>query len=181
MTGVARMAPGFHWLPIVALLLAVNLPLTACSQPAGNMPKGEKKMSAQQGQTVYYDVALFSYQERPIFDVFLNGKYIGVAAGQPHRGEANGLMTGVPVKLGPQVVTWRLDGVDANHVPFKDNGNTVKAVNIPELNSVDPQFRYLGVHIYPDNTVELIPERYWPDKTEKGEAINRAWEQKHGQ
>lgn len=133
-------------------------------------------MADQKKQIAYFDVALFSYLERHIFDVFLNGKDIGLAAGQPHRGEANGLMTGVKVAVGEQTVTWRLGGPKG----MPGNGDTVKAVNLPELKSVDPQFRYLGVHIYPDNTVEIIPERYWPEKTAKGEAINRAWELKHG-
>jgi len=154
---------------VTALVVVLCLPLQACSQPTGTSLKDEKKMNTQQGQVVYLDVALFAYLERPIFDVMLNGKDIGVGGGQPQRG-SGGLMTGVPIKLGPQVMTWRDAG----------NGNTSKAANIPKLDSVDPQLRYLGVHIYPDNTVELIPERFWPEKSEKGEAINRAWELKHG-
>jgi hypothetical protein len=34
--------------------------------------------------------------------------------------------------------------------------------------------------IYPDNTLELLPGRYWPERTERGKAINRDWMQKHG-
>lgn len=151
------------------MLLVACMPLMACSQSPGNTTKSEKKMNGQAGQTVYFDVALFAYLERPIFDVLLNGIDIGVGGGQPQRGNG-GLMTGVPVKLGPQTITWR----DAS------TGKTYAAANIPELKPSPSEFRYLGVHIYPDNTVELIPERFWPEKTPKGEAINRAWEQKHG-
>ncbi len=43
-------------------------------------------------------------------------------------------------------------------------------------NRPDPKFTYLGVHIYPDSTVELIPEEFWPEKTEKGKEINKKWE-----
>ena len=89
-------------------------------------------------------------------------------------------MTGVAVPLGPQVITWRLDGVDDSGKPYKDNGATVKAINQPVLSRPDSKTQYLGVHIYPDNTVEVIPERFWPEKTEKGEAISRTWEKKHG-
>lgn len=66
------------------------------------------------------------------------------------------------------------------HPTRQGNGDTVKAVNIPILNAPDPKLRYMGVHIYPDNTVEVIPEAYWPEKTEKGLEINRQWEMKHG-
>ena len=122
-----------------------------------------------------FDVALHSYLDRPIFDVCLNGKDIGVASGQPHRG-AGGLMAGVAVPLGPQLVTWRLDGPEGT----PRNGETVAAKNQPVLDNVNSDLHYLGVHIYPDDTVEIIPEMYWPDKTEKGLAINAEWERKNG-
>lgn len=166
-----------RWAPLlVALMIAACMPMSACSQSADTTVNEARKMSAEKKQIAYFDVALFSYLDRPIFDVYLNGRDIGLAAGQPHSGEANGLMTGVEVKLGEQKITWRLGGPKG----MIGNGDTVKAKNTPILTNVDPNFRYLGVHIYPDNTVEIIPERYWPEKTEKGEAINRAWELKHG-
>ncbi len=149
--------------------------LAACSQQIDSKSNQGKKMTAK-NDVVYFDVALFSYLDRPIFDVYLNGRDIGVAAGQPHRGEANGLMTGVAVPLGPQVITWRLGGPEG----MPGNGDTVKAINQPVLSRPDSKIHYLGVHIYPDNTVELIPERFWPEKTEKGQEINRQWELKHG-
>jgi len=154
-------------LPIVIVLL----PMLACSQPTGSIFKTGKTENTQQGQVMYLDVAGHDYLERPIFDIRLNGIEIG---------SGGALMTGVPIKLGPQVITWRLDGADAEGVPFKDNGNAVKAANTPDLKLLDPQFRYLGVHIYPDSTVEVIPERFWPEKTERGEAIIRSRGGEHG-
>lgn len=151
----------------IALLCVTAL--NACSQPAEPQMTQGKKMTAK-NDVVYFDVALFSYLDRPIFDVYLSGRDIGVAAGQPHRGEANGLMTGVAVPLGTQIITWRDAGT----------GEKFKATNTPVLKSINSEMRYLGVHIYPDNTVEVIPERFWPEKTEKGQEINRQWELKHG-
>lgn len=133
-------------------------------------------MSSDKKDVVYFDVNLKSYLDRPVFDVYLNGVDIGVAGGPPHGGNG-GLMTGVAVPLGPQVVTWRLDGPEG----MKGNGDTVKAANQPVLTRPDPNLTYLGVHIYPDNTVELIPEPYWPEASARGEVINRSWEKKHGQ
>lgn len=148
--------------------------MAACQRAEPIATKGHA-MSEGRKDVVYFDVTLFSYLDRPIFDVYLNGKDIGVASGQPHRGRG-GLMTGVAVPLGPQVVTWRLDGPKG----MPGNGDTVKAINQPVLARPDRKLTYLGVHIYPDNTIELVPEPFWPEKTERGQAINRAWELKHG-
>lgn len=151
-----------------ASLLALAL-LTSCVQQADSLPAQGKTMNDAKKNVAYFDVALHSYLDRPIFDVYLNGVDIGVAAGQPHRG-AGGLMTGVAVQLGPQVISWRDAGT----------GNTFKAKNQPILSRPDHKMSYLGVHIYPDNTVEVIPEPFWPEKTPCGLEINRQWELKHG-
>jgi len=152
---------------LLLLTVIVVLPILACSQSAGSDLTDEKKLNTPQGQVVYLDVAGHDYLERPIFDIRLNGIEIG---------SGGALMTGVSIKLGPQVISWRLGGPKG----MPGNGDTVKATNIPELKSVDSQFHYLGVHIYPDSTVEVIPERFWPEKTERGEAIIRSRGGEHG-
>lgn len=157
-----------------ASLLVLAL-LTSCVQQTDSLPAQGKTMNDAKKNVAYFDVALHSYLDRPIFDVYLNGVDIGVAAGQPHRG-AGGLMTGVAVQLGPQVISWRLGGPEG----MPGNGDTVKAKNQPLLTQPDPKKSYLGVHIYPDNTVEVIPEPFWPEKTPRGLEINRQWELKHG-
>lgn len=126
-------------------------------------------MSNKNSQVVYFDVGLKSYLERPIFDVVVNGRDIGVAGGQPHGGPG-GLMTGVSFLLGPQSISWRDGGTGAK----------TKAINQPVLTVDATKHRYLGVHIYPDNTVELVPEDGWPEQTARGEEINRQWKAKHG-
>ena len=162
------MRPHRRWhLPFV-LVGSIAL-LTACMQQNDSLPTQGKKMTESKKNVAYFDVALHSYLDRPIFDVYLNGVDIGVAAGQPHRG-AGGLMTGVAVKLGSQIISWRDAGT----------GETFKAKNEPTLLATDPKKNYLGVHIYPDYTVEIIPEPYWPEKTPRGLEINRRWELKHG-
>lgn len=153
--------------------------LTACSQPPDLKNSQGKKMTEAKKEIVYFDVSMLSYYERPIFDVKLNGVDIG-AAGEPPHGDHGGIIIGVTVPLGPQVITWRLDGVDKNGKPFKNNGDIVKALNQPILSSPDPKAHYLGVHIYPDNTVEITQERFWPTNTEKGNAFIQAWEMKRG-
>lgn len=70
-------------------------------------------------------------------------------------------MTGVEVPLGPQVVTWRDAGT----------GERFAASNRPVLARPDPKMRYLGVHIYPDNSVDIVPEMFWPERTERGQTF----------
>ena len=127
-------------------------------------------MQTENKDVVYFDVSANSYYGRPIFDIMLNGVEVGVGGG--------GLMTGVAVPLGPQVITWRLDGPEG----MPGNGDTVKAVNQPVLVRPDNKLAYLGVHIYPDNTVELVSSEFWPERTDRGQAIiDQAQERKNGQ
>ena len=124
----------------------------------------------QDGKEIaYFSVSAISYIERPIFAVKLNGIEVGAGGGS--------VMAGVAVPLGLQSLTWRLGGPEG----MPGNGDTVRAINQPELMRQDSTMRYLGVHIYPDNTVEVIPAPYWPEKTERGEKILREQESKHGQ
>ena len=163
----------------IALATVFASGLSACQPTPTTPPSKGSTMNADKKEVVHFDVMLVSYLERPIFDVYLNGQDIGVFGvlgdGPYHGGGA--LMTGVAVPLGPQVVTWRLGGPEG----MPGNGDTVKSANQPVLQRPDPKLTYLGVHIYPDNTVELVPEPYWPEKTARGEEINRQWEKKHGQ
>lgn len=141
--------------------------LTACMQQTDSSAQG-KNMNESRKDVVYFDVVLFSYLDRPIFDVYLNGTDIGVAG--PFGG-GGGLMTGVAVKLGPQVISWRDAGT----------GNTYKAKNQPTLTRPDPKMGYMGVYIYPDNTVEIQPSQYWPETTERGNTLYQEWKKHHGE
>lgn len=145
--------------------------LAACKPTAPQSTEGEA-MNRDKKDVVYFDVSLFSYLDRPIFDVYLNRVDIGVAG--PFSGgigAAGGLMTGVAVPIGAQVVTWRDAG----------SGEKFMATNLMVLNRPDPKLTYLGVHIYPDNTVELIPDTAWPETSEKGNKLSLEWRKKHGQ
>lgn len=118
--------------------------------------------------TVTLDVVLFSYLDRAIFDVILNKTDIGVAGPWPYSGR--GSMSGVQMPLGPLKVTWR----------FGDTGETVVAKNQPELKDVPRAAVFLGVHIYGDNTVELVPSQHFPEMSERGKDFDRQWEKKNG-
>ena len=77
------------------------------------------------------------------------------------------MVTGVAFELVPKKVSWRLDGPAGT----RRNGETVFNKNPLRLDAVVPKARYLGVHIYPDDTVELITSVSLPDKTKRGIAM----------
>jgi hypothetical protein len=56
-----------------------------------------------------------------------------------------------PLALGVQHVTWRLDGPEGT----PRNGETVAAKNSPVLKDVPTGVKWLALHIYPDDTVEI--------------------------
>lgn len=120
-------------------------------------------------EIAYFSVSANNYIGRPLVEIKLNGVDVGGGGGS--------VITGVPVPLGQQVVTWQLGGPEG----MAGNGDTVQAINQPVLARPGPEMRYLGVHLYPDNTVELIPEAYWPEMTERGLALRREQRKHRGQ
>lgn len=157
-----------HRLTLIVAGLGALILLTSCMQQAEPLPAQGKNMTDSKKDVAYFDVVLFSYLDRPIFDVYLNGKDIGVASAF---GGGGGLMTGIAVPLGPQAISWRDAGT----------GDTFKAKNQPVLSRPDAKNGYLGVYIYPDNTVEITPSRFWPETTKRGDALYQEWKKRHGE
>jgi hypothetical protein len=120
---------------------------------------------------VYLNISMISYLDRPIFDVFMNGTDFGEAPPQGFYG-SNAIMLSQPITLGPQKVTWR----------FADTGETVVAKNTPQLKEIPPSVKWLALHIYDDDTVELAFSKGSPDELEtaRGKKIVEAWEKKNG-
>lgn len=114
---------------------------------------------------VTLDVVYFNYYNRPIFDAFIDGKAGDSSTPYPYTGGST--ISGVSLTLGPKKVTWRLDGPEG----MPRNGETVVAKNRLELVGLPPGAEFLAVHIYPDETVELVASRHYPQKTEKGVAM----------
>jgi hypothetical protein len=109
-------------------------------------------------------MVLFSYLDRPIFDAFLNGKGGDSTFGDPEAAGGS-TITGVSVPLGPQRVTWRLGGPEG----MSHNGELVVARNVPLLTEVPTKARFIAVHIYPDDTVELLLSEHYPRPSPRGE------------
>ena len=116
-------------------------------------------------RSVSLDVVTFNYWNRPIHDVFIDGKSGDSSTAYPQTGGST--ITGVTLRLGPKRVTWKLDGKRGT----PRNGETVTARNALELRDVPKDAVFLAIHIYPDETVELITSRHYPRKTEKGKSM----------
>ncbi|MEH6434568.1 hypothetical protein V7778_05835 [Massilia sp. DD77] len=119
-------------------------------------------------KTVTLDVVCFNYLERPIFEIFIDNK--AGDSSNPYPATGGSTISGVRLALGPKRVTWRLDGPAGS----PGNGETVVARNMPVLANVAPDAEFLAIHIYPDETVELIPSRHYPRATEKGRIMASA-------
>jgi hypothetical protein len=122
---------------------------------------------------IYLNISLFNYMERPIFDVYMSGTYFMGGAANGFYG-AHGIMAMQPITLGEQTVSWKLDGPQG----MARNGETVNSKNRPVLQDVPKNVKWLGLHIYPDETVELSLSTGSPDElqTQKGKKIIEAWE-----
>ena len=128
-------------------------------------------ISACESKPMYgtFEVVLFSYLDRPIFEVLVNGQEIGAAGPYPYSGR--GSMQGPIFQLGPTKVSWR----------YSDTGETVHAKNTPMLEIVRSKDQFLAVHVYPDDTVELLTSEHFPGLSPSGQALDRAWRTKHAQ
>lgn len=120
-------------------------------------------------------MGLFSYLDRPVFDVYLNRTDIGVAGPGPYSGRRT--LTGVQVRFGLQKISWRLGGPEGT----PRSGETVVARNLLSLKEVPRNSVFLGVHIYSDNTVELMPSEHFPDISARGFELDAQWMQPHAQ
>ena len=134
------------------LALGLFVPLFAC---------GEEK---QQGslftkKKIVLDVVLYSYLNRPIFDIHLNGIDLGVANSYG----GTGIISGVSIPLGAQTLTWRDAG----------SGETFAVKNSLNLspNQISPSVHYLDIHIYPDRTAEFTLSEHMPETTSRGHHI----------
>ena len=122
--------------------------------------------------SILLNISLFNYLDRPIFDVRMNGTDFGAALARSFYG-ANAVMVEQPIFLGSQLVTWRLDGPEGS----AGNGNTVAAKNTPMLEKIPRDVKWLALHIYKDNTVEIAFSRGGRAElqTDRGRKIVEAW------
>jgi hypothetical protein len=140
----------------VSRLIGVSLvyPLVACGQGRGTAPRN-----------IEIDVVLYSFLNRHIFDIRLNGETLGVAS----KYGSTSVVGRVTVPMGRQTLTWRLDGPEG----MARNGETVTMKNSLILNPDDipANAAYMGVYLYPDDTVEITFTEHMPRNSTRGKAI----------
>lgn len=112
--------------------------------------------------TITTEAVLFSYLDRPIFEVMIDTIDLGVSNVYPYTGGST--TSGAQFSCGEQSVHWRLDGPQGT----PRNGETVQAKNRPILVQPPHGEQFLGVHIYPDDTVELLYSKQYPQFSPRG-------------
>lgn len=115
---------------------------------------------------VVLDLVVFNYLDRPIQAVTVDGAGYEVSGAYPETGKST--TVGFGFKLGPKTVTWRLDGPKG----APRNDEKVQNKNPLELSrsQIVPGAKFLSVHIYPDDTVELITTVNFPHVSARWEA-----------
>lgn len=137
--------------------LGLLMPLAACGQ-------GGKKMR----DYTILDVEMFSYIDRAIGDIIFNSTDLGVM----NKYGGTGLITGVRIPFGLQTLTWMLDGPKGT----PRNGEIVKIKNTLRVSpeQIPPETQYLGLHLYPDDTAEIIFSESMPEESARGRKIMAA-------
>ena len=124
------------------LLLPISLVFSAAGC-AGIGPNATYYMGTT---SFHYDPSYSPYM------VKLNGSEIG--------GGGGGMNTS-PVKIGPQTITWK----DAKTGGIHSAKNQV-IITKEQLKGK----KYLAVHLYPDDSIEISTSNNWPNPTVKGNA-----------
>ena len=129
----------------------VMLPLAAC----GRAVQKETRLN----------VEVFSYVDRVIVDISFNGTGLGVM----NRYGGTGTITDVYIPFGKQTLKWTLDGPEGT----PRNGEIMTARNqlIISPDQIPAGTRYLGIHLYPDDTVEFTFAEGLPERTARGRNI----------
>ncbi|MGQ1137446.1 hypothetical protein ACT43S_01820 [Acinetobacter baumannii] len=106
------------------------------------------------GSNAIYDMATTSFNYEPSYTSYmveLNGSEIG--------GGFGGGTNTSSVKIGPQIVTWGETNSKRKHVAKNQVLLTKEQLKGK---------KYLAVHIYPDDTVEISTSNDWPEPIQKG-------------
>lgn len=130
------------------------MPLVACGQ-------GEEKLK----KDMVLNVEMFSYVDQGTVNISFNGTGLGVMG----RYGGTGTIVGVRVPFGIQKLKWKIDGPKGT--PRTGEVVTVKNQLVIYPGQIPDQTRYLGLHLYPDDTVEITFSESIPERTSRGMAL----------
>ncbi|MFP5391010.1 MAG: hypothetical protein ACLGI6_05620 [Gammaproteobacteria bacterium] len=141
---------------ILMVLIAVGLalPLLACGQ-------GSKKMQ----KDIVLNVVMYSNVDRVITDIIFDGTDLGVM----NKYGTTGTVTGVRIPFGVQTLRWTLGGPEGT--PRNGEQVTIKNTLVISPDQIPDGTRYLGLHLYPDDTAEVTFAEFIPERTPRGKQI----------
>jgi hypothetical protein len=135
-----------HVIRVIALGLAI--PLVACDRTVRKY--------------IVLDVVMYSNVDRVITDIIFNDTDLGVM----NRFGSTGTIVGVGIPFGIQTLQWTLGGPKGTprngEVVTINKQLTISRQQIPEGT------RYLGLHLYPDDTAEVTFDKFLPQRTQRG-------------
>lgn len=129
--------------------------------------------SAQESMHRPIDVVLFNYHNEQIFDVTVGGVRVGSAGRFPYSGRRT--KVGAHLNDGAQQVTWRIPATDSSEA------RNVTARNAPVLTGRTRDSRFMAVHVYPDDSVDIKFSDAFPVYTARGQAISDQYDRNKGQ
>jgi hypothetical protein len=114
---------------------------------------------------IWLNVVMNSYVDRIHTNIFFNDTTLGVTA----KFGTTGTIVGVRIPFGVQTLRWELDGPEGTPRIGEVVNVKNQLVILPE--QIWPGTRYLGLHLYPDDTAEITFTPSIPEKTDRGEEI----------
>ena len=137
---------------IIQLLgLSLTMPLVACGQTAR--------------KEIWLNVVMNSCVDRIHTNIFFNNTTLGVTT----KFGTTGTIADVRIPFEAQSLQWTLGGPKGT----PRNGETMTARNQLTISpeQIPAGTRYLGIHLFPDDTVEFTFAEGLPERTAKGEEI----------
>ncbi|KAB8051080.1 hypothetical protein GCN78_13115 [Janthinobacterium rivuli] len=131
--------------------LSLMMPLAACGQAVR--------------KEIWLNVVMNSYVDRIHTNIFFNDTTLGVTA----KFGTTGTIVGVRIPFGVQTLRWELDG--PRGTPRIGEAVTAKGPLVISPEQMPRGTRYLGIHLYPDDTVEFTFAEGIPELTARGQKI----------
>lgn len=134
--------------------LVLLMPLAACGQ-------GERKMRNE----IVLNVVMNSYVDQIHTNIIFNNTDLGVTT----KFGTTGTIVGVRIPFGAQKLRWELDGPKGT--PRIGEVVTVRNQLIILPEQIPAGTRYVGLHLYPDDTAEISFSNSIPDISARGKKI----------
>ena len=151
--------------PLSQRRLALKLAGLSLLQPLAACGKGGIPMKKE----IEITVVLYSFLDRSLFNIILNGSDIGVTSAYG----TTSMVTGVIVPMGEQSLKWTLDGPKGK----ARNGEVVSLKNkvVIKPSDIPAKADYMGVYLYPDDTAEFTFTEYIPrrEATARAEKLTK--------